>query len=218
MRRGILSLLTLILLATGLLAPTAAFAGDEVSINDLPPREESRTARARFVKFGRCSRTGMTVVANLANHNQDVFHDGNQATFIKSLRFFMFRENLCTGEEVVSIEAGATVTSIKIAQTYGGATVKATMVARDFRNDVDVSVTFDLIWRSAGPLQIDETVERIIVDSNGTPLEMERTVTDFSRQARAFGTITVGNEVFTLQAADEETKMFEFKVNTEMVQ
>jgi hypothetical protein len=214
MRRGILSLLTLILLATGLLAPAAAFAGEQSqrAFPDVPPREESYNASARFRTFGRCLRTGMSVKASI-NDRHDVT-DNNPTEPEVLLSFFMFKENLCTSTEFFAIEEHQYATGIQIGNGFNKASVKTTLQARDFIGDQELPVTIDLAWTGTGPLDVQKTVETHTLDSNGVPVVYEYRIRDFFRTASVTGTITVGNDVYRLSAADEDTVLFGFKVNT----
>jgi hypothetical protein len=210
MRRGILSLLTILLLATGLLLP-AAVSANEVSTNAAPLNEQSWNADAKFRAFWRCQRTGMSVRSQIDHRG---VYDNNGPVYEMSLSFFMFKENTCSGQEFFGIEEHQYVTGVQIDKNYNRATVKTTFTGWEYRSETELPITIDLTWEGYGRKDISKDVETYTVDSNGVPVTMERTITDIFRKASVSGTITVGDQVYRVAAADDETAIFGFKLKT----
>jgi len=216
MRRRILTLIALAMMAATLLTPS--FASARGNTNPQPPPfkqplnvildETSRNATTVYHGKRGCVETGVHLfVAEL----KQAWSDGSTLHYPR-VGLFAHQENVCNDTTIFMVEFYSETMNFTVSDQFSGASATGQAIANNIYGDEELLVTLNVTWTPAGSLRAEESSEVINVldPATGQHVDAFQKATDYFRLALARGAVTIGDQTFNFNNRDAETRFYGF--------
>jgi hypothetical protein len=194
-RKLILPLLVLGMVASSILAPAASANTKQVYIEHL------ENAYALIYVEDECFRiSGLVVIGEeKVRGNTDERRDGN------SVRSFLDVYDACAQQWVLMAEAGRENANVRITPNLRSASLNDTLIARNYLADEDVEIHFALDWQGFGKKSHSRDVLEVEYPGpDGTTIHAISKAGFHWMEALVTGSIAIGDHVIAIQSDDAQ--------------
>ncbi len=208
MRRRFLTLSAVAMTAITLLIPTLASASQHT---DLPENvifaEHTRSAVSVFERTEGCLTT--SIFLRVSEYKQ-AWNDGTRDNH-RQASIGIYQEDICLDDVILDVEFESDDMAFDIANRLSGAALKGQFMANDGAGG-EQPVSVNVRWNPTGPRVNYQFADEVMVENpltgeHGPALQEERQT---ERPAKVRGTITVGDQTFSIVDRSETTFFIRF--------
>jgi hypothetical protein len=203
MRRRLLTIAAMSMVAITLLTPSLASAGQPKGLPENVILDESTRSAVTIVQYAnRCLTTELFL--SVANQQQ-ASNDGSNSSY-RVVSFGIYQVHTCQDQVLLDVELSTDQLTFNVNDQLSGASVSGQTVATNV-NGEEIPVSFAVMWSPTGPRTTHQFSDEITVVNPATGEEVPalQEETQIDRPAQARGTITVGDQTFQINDRSDNT-------------
>ncbi len=215
MRRRLITIAAMSMVAITLLTPSLASAGQPTGLpENVIHTERSRSAVTLVHYANRC----LTTEIFLGVSNQQQASNDGSASGYHVVSFGAYQVNTCQDTVIINVELNTDQLNVSVNDHLSGASVSGQAVVTNVTGD-EIPVSFAIMWTPTGPRTTHQFSDEInVVDpATGEDVPVLQEETQIDRPAQARGTITVGDQTFQFADRDDDTFFVGFDLTWTML-